>query len=47
MEKFEQWLSAIIDIITDDHIAESVVNGCTLIEEATMAEQKLCIFLAE
>lgn len=47
METFEQWLSAIIDIITDDHIAESVVDGCTLTDEAAMAEQKLCIFLAE
>lgn len=47
MEKFEQWLGAVIDIVTDDHIAESVVDGCTLMEEAALAEQKLCIFLAE
>ena len=47
METFEQWLNAVIDIVTDDHIAESVVDGCTLVEEAALAEQKLCIFLAE
>lgn len=47
MGMFEQWLGAIIDIITDDHIAESVADGCTLIDEAALAEQKLCIFLAE
>ena len=47
MEMFEQWLGAIIDIVTDEHIAESVVDGRTLIDEAALAEQKLCIFLAE
>ena len=47
MEMFEQWLSAIIDIITDEHISESIVDGRALIDEAALAEQKLCIFLAE